>query len=67
MVSGDEVSQSLQQEVGGLFAMLRLLGTIEYENAFMLAGYVQDGSLPQSNKSGDGTFQYYSGVFALAN
>ena len=43
VVSGDEVSQSLQQEVGGLFAMLRLLGTIEYENAFMLAGYVQDG------------------------
>ena len=42
-VSGDAVSQKLQREVGGLFAMLRVLGTIEYENAFMLAGYVQDG------------------------
>lgn len=42
-VSGDELSQGLQQGVGGLFAMLRWLGTIEYENAFMLAGYVQDG------------------------
>jgi len=42
-ISGDEVSQRLQHEVGGLFAMLRMLGTIEYEGAFMLAGYVQEG------------------------
>jgi hypothetical protein len=42
-ISGDEVSQRLQHEVGGLFAMLRMLGTIEYEDAFMLAGYVQEG------------------------
>jgi len=41
-VSGGEIDQKLQHDVGSLFAMLRLLGTIEYESAFMLAGYVQN-------------------------
>jgi hypothetical protein len=42
-VSGDAISLRLQREVGRLFAMLRLLGTIEYENAYMLAGFVEGG------------------------
>ena len=29
-VFGDEVGERLQKEVGGVFAMLRFLGTIEY-------------------------------------
>lgn len=38
--SGDAVDLRLQREVGNLFTMLRLIGTIEYEHAFMLAGWV---------------------------
>lgn len=44
-VFGDEVGERLQKEVGGVFAMLRFLGTIEYEQAFMLAGYVESGKV----------------------
>jgi hypothetical protein len=42
-VSGDAISLRLQREVGSLFAMLRLIGTIEYENAYILAGFVEKG------------------------
>ncbi len=42
-VSGDAISTRLQAEVGRLFAMLRLLGTIEYDEAFVLSGYVENG------------------------
>ncbi|HEU0050243.1 MAG TPA: hypothetical protein VFQ43_21820 [Nitrososphaera sp.] len=42
-ISGDAISEKLQDDVGGIFAMLRLLGTIEYESAFALSGYVEDG------------------------
>src|ERR1022692_989657 len=38
-ISGDEIDAGLQRQVGSLFAMLRLLGPIEYANAFVLAGY----------------------------
>ena len=43
-VAGDVVSEKLQWEVGSLFAMLRFLGTIEYEDAFVLAGHVENGN-----------------------
>jgi len=42
-VSGDATSLTLQREAGSLFAMLRLVGTVEYENAYMLAGFVENG------------------------
>jgi hypothetical protein len=42
--AGDVVSEKLQREVGSLFAMLRFLGTIEYEDAFVLAGHVENGN-----------------------
>ena len=42
-VIGDTVSEKLQNDVGGIFAMLRLVGTIEYERAFVLGGYVESG------------------------
>src|SRR5580698_7349695 len=35
-ITGGEVDQRLQDSVGGVFAMLRLLGTTEYEKAFLL-------------------------------
>src|SRR5271165_718230 len=44
-IAGDEVSEALQHGLGGMFAMLRLLGPIEYEHAFMLAGYVENGKV----------------------
>lgn len=44
-VSGDQVSETLQHDLGGVFAMLRLLGPIEYEHAFMVAGYVENGKV----------------------
>ena len=44
-VSGDEIDEKLQHEVGGVFAMLRLLGTVEYDQAFILAGYVESGKI----------------------
>jgi len=43
-IAGDALSTSLQREVGSLFAMLRWLGPIEYEEAFVLAGHVENGN-----------------------
>jgi hypothetical protein len=43
-IIGDQVGEALQGRVGGVFAMLRLLGTIEYEGAFVLAGHVANGT-----------------------
>jgi hypothetical protein len=42
-ISGGAIDEKLQLELGGVFAMLRLLGTTEYENAFMLSGYIESG------------------------
>jgi hypothetical protein len=42
-ISGGAVDEELQSQLGGVFAMLRFLGTIEYENAFMLGGHVVSG------------------------
>jgi hypothetical protein len=33
-VAGDRISEQLQQDLGSMFAMLRMLGSIEYEDAF---------------------------------
>jgi hypothetical protein len=43
-ISGEDVDAKLQADVGGIFAFLRILGSIEYTDAFMLAGYVEDGT-----------------------
>jgi len=42
-ISGGKVDEELQSQLGGVFAMLRFLGTIEYENAFILGGHVVGG------------------------
>lgn len=42
-IAGGDVDEELQSQVGGVFAMLRLFGTIEYEQAFILGGHVVDG------------------------
>lgn len=44
-IAGDVVSEQLQHELGSIFAMLRMLGTIEYESAYTLAGYVEAGKV----------------------
>ncbi|MGA2965070.1 MAG: hypothetical protein ABSD64_02590 [Terriglobales bacterium] len=41
-IYGGTVDMELLSQVDRVFAMLRLLGTIEYENAFVLAGYVEN-------------------------
>ena len=41
-IFGGEVDSRLMDEVGGVFAFLRLVGTIEYEDAFVLAGHVEE-------------------------
>ncbi|MGD0790199.1 MAG: hypothetical protein ABR920_00390 [Terriglobales bacterium] len=42
-ISGGPVDEELQSHIGRVFIMLRLLGTIVYENAFMLGGHVVNG------------------------
>lgn len=44
-IAGDQVSEQLHHDLGSIFAMLRMLGTIEYEGAFTLAGYVESGKV----------------------
>jgi hypothetical protein len=39
----DDVNWDLAKQIENVFSMLRLLGTIEYENAFLIMGYVQNG------------------------
>jgi hypothetical protein len=39
----DDTSWALAKQVENVFSMLRLLGTIEYERAFLIMGYVQKG------------------------
>jgi hypothetical protein len=39
----DNASWELAKQVENLFSMLRLLGTIEYESAFLVMGYMQQG------------------------
>lgn len=39
----DGTSWELAKDVENLFSMLRLLGTIEYESAFLVMGYMQQG------------------------
>jgi hypothetical protein len=43
-IFGGDVDAKLQADVGGIFAFLRIVGSIEYTDAFMLAGHVEDGS-----------------------
>lgn len=42
-IAGDQISEQLHHSLGSIFAMLRLLGTTEYGDAFTLAGYVENG------------------------
>lgn len=42
-VAGDPISERLMAEVRSIFALLRICGTIEYSNAFLLAGFVESG------------------------
>jgi hypothetical protein len=42
-VAGDRISEQLQQDLGSMFAMLRMLVSIVYEDAFRLDGYVEKG------------------------
>ena len=39
----DETNWNLAKQIENVFSMLRLLGTIEYESAFLIMGYVQKG------------------------
>ncbi len=39
----DNTNLDLAKQIENVFSMLRLLGTIEYENAFLIMGYVQKG------------------------
>ena len=39
----DDTSWDLAKQIENVFSMLRLLGTIEYESAFLIMGYVQKG------------------------
>ena len=39
----DDTSWNLAKQVENVFSMLRLLGTIEYESAFLIMGYLQNG------------------------
>jgi len=39
----DDTNWNLAKRIENVFSMLRLLGTIEYENAFLIMGYVQNG------------------------
>ena len=39
----DDTSWNLAKRIENVFSMLRLLGTIEYESAFLIMGYVQSG------------------------
>lgn len=41
-VAGDPVSEQLQDDLGSIFAMLRMLGTIEYDSAYTLSGHVEE-------------------------
>jgi len=42
-VFGGHVDSELMDSLGGLFAFLRVVGAIEYTDAFMVAGHVEDG------------------------
>ncbi len=44
-VAGDQVSEQLWNDLSNMFAMLRMLGSIEYESAFTMAGYVEKGNV----------------------
>jgi hypothetical protein len=42
-IFGGNLDSALMNDVGGTFAFLRMVGAIEYADAFMLAGHVEDG------------------------
>ncbi len=44
-ITGDQVSGQLHHDLGSIFAMLRTLGSLEYEDAFTLSGYVETGKV----------------------
>jgi hypothetical protein len=41
----DEINQQLESSVGRIFTLLRLVGAIEYTNAFLLTGYIEQGKV----------------------
>lgn len=43
LLISDGISWDLAKQAENLFSMARLLGTIEYENAFLVMGYMQKG------------------------
>jgi len=43
-IFGGDVDTKLQSDVGGIFAFLRIVGSIEYSDAFLLAGHAEDGA-----------------------
>jgi len=42
-IFGGEVDTQLMADVGGIFAFLRFVGSVEYTDAFVLAGHVENG------------------------
>jgi hypothetical protein len=44
-VFGGDLDSELMDHIGGIFAFLRIVGPIEYTDAFLVAGHVEDGRL----------------------
>ena len=66
-VFGGSIDAKLQSDLGGVFAMLRLMGTIEYENAFLLSGPTSKTTKqPVDNLITTETFKDFCGVPSLA-
>lgn len=57
----DATSWELAKQAENVFSMLRLLGTIEYERAFLVMGYVQKGQIVCQNFSTLGRYEITRG------
>ena len=57
----DNTNLDLAKQIENIFTMLRLLGTIEYETAFLIIGHVQQGRAVCQNLSKFGRFEITRG------
>jgi len=65
-IFGGEVDVRLMADVGGIFAFLRLVGSIEYTSAFLLAGHFENGQPTCRHFANTEHFNRTSGCFPWA-